>query len=279
MSTFILRFLALLLFFCLGACSPLDRKINAKDMTTWNESVKAVRADLKNDDLDQFNKAVDHFAQTSPESLMSSAFTSIFQRKTLELSNINPLPTLDGKTGRELIALALKQKKEGATAKMTELKLQILAIKSAKITLDKIKVEPGDIRTDSRNMFMVEVVLFMAISNSTDRAIKKIDMQGQVVTEGREIPWIDQPLSYTFPGGLEKGESQHLILKPNMFSEWAKPEIARRRDVQLKIAVTNIQWADGTFLIESGHDGPLKPLPQLEKTLAEMEINANAKKL
>ena len=276
------RVLVLFFIIFLVGCGPLDRKINAKDLASWGASIQSIRADLKGDNLDQFDKAVEHFANQTAGVLMANVFSSILGNKNTPTSTpLLSMESLDGKTGRELIALALQQRRDGARGKMNELKNQLIGAKAAGGTLAKIQIDPVDIRTNSSNMFMVKVVLELNVTNGTERAIKTIYMRGQVVTEGREVPWIDESLNYSFPGGLEKGEKQHLIIEPNMFMDngWANPEIAKRRDVKLLLQPANIEWADGTKLIEASRFGEIMTVAALEKKITKLEEQASASRL
>jgi hypothetical protein len=133
---------------------------------------------------------------------------------------------------------ASAQRYQAARAKVADV------FQGVKIDNAQYRVEKGAIDIDRPQ-------IMLHITNGSKRPLKTIYVNGILTSPGRAVPWISSDFNYEFPGGLEPGESQSLILEPNMFGDW-KPQdsFARRTDLHLDLTLINAAGADGTMLID-----------------------------
>ena len=111
-----------------------------------------------------------------------------------------------------------------------------------KIGNPKVKIYRGRYAWDNKTIVAFD------IENGTNEPISNIAFHAVLVSEGRQIPWLEDYFTYDFAGGLNPKEKQHLDLEPNMFSEWGKLE--NRKDYKLILEVMGVKGADGNVLWE-----------------------------
>ena len=151
----------------------------------------------------------------------------------------NAREIVDGKTAKEILAIADGQRKQAIEAALAIYKDQLGKAKSA---LKDLETETeANIRNQAEQKTVLASIEFtkprfsystsgylehptisFTIANKGRVPIKRIFVHGKVQTLGRAIPWVEDDFNYEFPGGLEGGEKKDLSLAPNMFSNWAK---------------------------------------------------------
>lgn len=111
-----------------------------------------------------------------------------------------------------------------------------------KIGNPKVKIYKGKYVWDNKTIIAFD------IENGTNEPISNVGFHAVLVSEGRQIPWLEDDFSYDFAGGLNPKEKQHLNLRPNIFSEWE--ELENRKDYKLILEVIRVKGAGGSILWE-----------------------------
>lgn len=142
-------------------------------------------------------------------------------------------------------------------------------------TFENIRIEGARFYIDGR--WISEPVIEFRITNDSNDALRRAYFHGTLTSEGRTIPWVDEPFNHEFSGGLEAGESRFLRLNPNMFSEWGQGDHINRKDLKLSVALVNIEDSNSQKLLTGQPDDPAAlqremALLQAEKTKLEAEF-------
>ncbi len=102
-----------------------------------------------------------------------------------------------------------------------------------------------------KSSFMAQKIMSFTVKNGSKSVIKTLYFRAKLQTPGRALPWIETDQSYTFPGGLEPGETRHLDLAPNMFGEWGKTEDQWIKTGVFSVSVRAIDDAAGNKITSS----------------------------
>lgn len=176
---------------------------------------------------------------------------------------------LRGKTPEQIVELGY----ETRIAKLDEeLSAGLRAIQAAQSERERYSSIFDAIRIEGprfyvNRQYIAEPVIEFRIVNESDMVLRRGYFQGTLTSEGRTIPWVDEPFNHEFSGGLEPGESRLLKLSPNMFSEWGQGGHMNRRDLQMRIVLVNVEGSDGDLLLTGQPDDP----SALQRELAGMQ--------
>jgi hypothetical protein len=96
----------------------------------------------------------------------------------------------------------------------------------------------------TENQFSTDPIISLTATNSGGHTITRMYAHGQVISPGREVPWVSEDFNFQFDGGLAPGESQDLRLAPNRFGAWGKAP-NDRDDLQMTISVVGIDILEG----------------------------------
>lgn len=90
----------------------------------------------------------------------------------------------------------------------------------------------------------LETTIVLTVLNGTGHAISRAHFRGKAMSEGRQVPWLDEEFNYSIPGGLEPGEQRTWRLSPNMFQDaWTRVRVPS--DARFDVEVTELDGADG----------------------------------
>lgn len=118
--------------------------------------------------------------------------------------------------------------------------------------LAKLEVTSAKYRKVKREYGEERPVLEISVKNGTAKALSRVSFLGRLVSTGRAVPWLEEPIDYSIPGGLEPGESATWSLGPNPFSEWGSVEAPP--DVELKLEVARLYDSAETVIAELPRD-------------------------
>src|SRR6266508_4249965 len=113
--------------------------------------------------------------------------------------------------------------------------------------------------------------------SQTMQALSRIYYHGTVTSLGRSIPWLDEDFNNEVAGGLEPGETKHLQLSPNMFSNWETRETQGRDDLVLMVRVVNAEGAEKKKLAAQFEKDAAQRLETLRGMKAELKKTLAAK--
>lgn len=137
----------------------------------------------------------------------------------------------------------------------------------------------------STGSFGQEPTISFDMNNGGKISISRVFIRAVLQTPGRAVPWVDDSFNYEFRGGLEPGESRHLDLAPNMFSEWGE---VPKDVVDGSILTLNLSAIEDAFRNRIGEveeDDELtrreealsKAIQALQAQIAELEAGVDSK--
>lgn len=193
------------------------------DASKSDDSMKAIAAAMPADEKEGFAKAYAGF-------LLSRAIGKMDKPDTIA----NAQKELDGKTAKEMLAyFELHRAKrtdidKAETAKKEALKAADLALLT-KVSVTLVKRTPGP---DSSFSFHE---LTLRVKNGTEHHLASVMGNFLVLEEGRQVPWVQELVSFNIPGGLKPGEEREIetgVRMPELAKE-AKPtsEMVRVKDL------------------------------------------------
>lgn len=203
----------------------IDAKINASSLDIYKKSVENIKKKLTAEEAKMLDEALTilFFPEIKDGNLFSTlsnmSDTSGLEKKFLR--------SVNGKSARQVIALANQRTKErkkkelqNINAEIVELEKKKKAYEDSRMMLESIKVTDAKYYMRDSGFMKVPIIDFK-VTNETSIPLSRIFFYGTVATPGRTIPWISEDFNHTVRGGLEPGEHRHLQLNPNMFSGWA----------------------------------------------------------
>lgn len=264
--------IALVVAILLAACTaPMDAKIDASSMDAFQRSMQALQSRLTAEESKQFGEAVLTIT-------MEAGFARMFAGAGKpDAMQTDMLSTINGKSPRELIALAEHKKHERAEAELKSIRDEIAALEKAKqdaqkgaALLSKIVIDTPRFYWDKIGYMSVPVIDF-TVKNGMALALSRIYYHGMVSTPGRSVPWIDSDFNNEMHGGLEPGEEKHLELNPNPYLGWGVHETEGRDDLVFTVTVVNAETADKTKLSADFSKKDAERLEQLRKMKSDLE--------
>ncbi len=122
----------------------------------------------------------------------------------------------------------------------------------ARDSLSQFAVESARLVQES-GYFTLESTIILTVRNGTAHHISRAYFRGRAVSEGRQVPWIDEEFNYSIPGGLAPGERKTWRLTPNSFQgDWGNVRVPG--SARFEVSVTRINdpngdplWGGATF--------------------------------
>jgi hypothetical protein len=93
-------------------------------------------------------------------------------------------------------------------------------------------------------------IISFNISNKGRVTIKQVYMRALLKAPGRLVPFADNYLDYSIPGGLAPGESKHVALDANTVGDWNSVTEQIARKASLFLTVTAVEDAGGNKLVK-----------------------------
>lgn len=262
----------------LASCSENSPTIDASSVDAFQKSLQSVRQSLPEEQRGTFDNALMQLAvpENHDADTLFGALTSLAAIPTTPEGLMARLgPEINGKTGAEVLSLAAERSRERYKRQLSAVEAEIASLMDELAAAESSLSEAESIRakikvseakyywTSSR--FSEEPTLDFKISNLTDIPIRRVFFHGLLETPGRSVPWVDASFNYSFAGGIEPGETQHLKLAPNIFSDgWGNRDLKDRRDLVFAVTVQNFEDADGNRLVDVDQAGIEKLRKRLE---------------
>ena len=144
---------------------------------------------------------------------------------------------------REARESAQSRQRQRDDARLADLQQRKEAAQDASETLSKLEIENATFSI-RETRFRDEAIIALTFTNTLDKAIAKVYMNGIYQTPGRSVPWLEDTFNYQIPGGVEPGETVQWRLSPNTMSAWSRQE--EIDGARLRIEVEKVVFADGT---------------------------------
>jgi len=274
--------LSVLAALLVGCAKPLDRKIDASSEKSYKESLASIEAKLTPDEKAKFEKSLQVVGFSSVMPKEGGLLALMAAVKDPGAMETKMLGAVNGKTPRQIIAQADDIVRKRETAELASVNDELADLRNRKAGADAARALLSKIAVVEPRYYWAtgdfpEPILDFEVTNGTSVPLSRILFHGVVSTPGRAIPWIEGDFNYKVPGGIEKGETQHLQLGPNRFSRWGAQEIQGRKDLVFTVTVVNAEGPDGKALApDFGKDDEAR-LAELLKKKAELERSLAAR--
>lgn len=242
----------------LTGCYEQDTTLDTSDSDRFEASVTSMRAELSPPRADALGEALLTLAFPQAHALPAAtaapkapdAVTAFARDPVVLVSRLGP--QADGLTAAEIIDAARTYKLTSIDSELTRLRHQTQkwsGYASAAATLLRMI----DIRSPRyywhTNDGVKRAVIDFTIANDSPIAVKRVVVLGNLQSPEREVPWVRSTFTYTFPGGLEPGETQRLKLLADTFGDWSQDALRTVTDAALTLSVINVRDAYDTPLI------------------------------
>lgn len=232
-------------------CSGCGKKINASSEEKMKSSIETLQKSMSQEEAKEF-----------------TACCAVVVLANLHKGE-DAYKVLDGKSPEEVkwMAQTIKEKRQ-AEEKMRKAERKqkdIAELRERIAELDKVIKQNDENRTQLRkiiitgatfkkvkNRFSEDPSISFSINNSSEKTISRIICKAVLTSTGRSVPWLEDGFGYSFRGGLNAGEKQHLDLRPNPFGDWG--ELDNRDDYTLSLTLIGIEneKKDPLWIIEDG---------------------------
>lgn len=245
-----------------------EKRIDGSNEETVKESIQEIMEDLSEDDGKEFAASCLIIA-------MDGGLEGTSYKK------------LDGKTSKEVNAMAAsikerrkmeekQRERERITQEIQQLTEKISTLREQEendirnAEQRRKVVISGAIFSKEKDMFRESPVIAFTIQNKSTETLSSIVLEAVLTSTGRKVPWVKDVFRYSFPGGLNPGEEQHLKLSPNMFSDWGS--MKNRSDYNLNLTLKEAADENGETLWRS-YENASKEREECEARLSELQAS------
>lgn len=235
----------LVIFLLIGCGSGMNRKIDASSQEKLKQSLELIKKELKADEYEKFQLAY-RTVMFSNLGIGNNVFEALSKlSESLKQDDPKLFGNIDGKTPKQIIDMAIGQ----TDKQIKELERKKAVAEASKANLVKITISNPKYSM-RQNYFISQPIIDFTVTNNSGKPLSRIYYHGTLTTPGRSVPWIDEDFNNEISGGLENGESKHLVLQPNMFSPWTNKEAGSRKDTVFTITIVNAEDASKKNLAE-----------------------------
>lgn len=134
------------------------------------------------------------------------------------------------------------RERERKLQQVSELVFQLQAASASREVLKKFEIGASRLTTVDIG-FVERRQIHLEVTNRTDKTVSRAFFNAEVLTPGRDLPWVSTDFNYEIPGGLQAGESAVWVLSPNMFGDFARVP-TDREDCVLVVACQKLEGAN-----------------------------------
>jgi hypothetical protein len=267
----------LILPLILAACSSgLDRKIDGSNEQSYTSSLTAMRKSAKPDEIARLDDALLVLAITD----VSIGYEGGILGALKKLSTSSPdqlfdrlMPIVNGKTGREIIAMAQKRKKDEATKQLASVQTEMDALKklredrnATKGAVEPIQVSEATLRFNSVGPEKMSVMDFK-VRNGTPTGLSYLYLRGTVTESSSQKVLFSDDIKYKLSDEpLMPGVTKSVRLPYGGRGKWNAANIWGREDIAFAIEVVNADDLQAKKLSAAYTSKDAERLGTLEKT-------------
>lgn len=225
------------LFSSLISCTRPPR-IDGSNAQACSSSLAAVTKDAASSkDSSAYTAALAGLMGSFMTEMMGSTFANAFSftpdpnrrtvRPTLGDSTTISMALCEGLDGYSASDIARKadslSSKVGDALARRLRAVHLADLQAAKAAYDRVRDSLALFRVESarllqENDFMgLEATIVLSVRNGTPYTVSRAYFSARAITDGREVPWIEDEFNYQIPGGLAPGETATWRLQPNRF--------------------------------------------------------------
>ncbi len=237
------------IIFVLSGCG--EPAIDGSSEEAAEESVENLREDLSNEEKEDFNEALSAIIFEDIGDL-EGLFDAAMQPEEF-VSEVKD--KIDGLTAAEIIEkgneIAEKQaerEKKDLADQIESYEQRIVEAENAREQIaEDITVTTSEFKIRDPEIGSTRGLIEIGVRNETDKWISAIRFESEVISNEREVPWIEDRHRYEISGGLGPGESDTWTLRPSGV-EWSNPDAPE--SANLEITMSNAEDESGNRLYD-----------------------------
>jgi len=281
------RFLCVCIALLLTACSSgLDQKIDASTDSAFRSSLARIQQSVSPEQARELEDALRMLAVSDVSIGYEGGILGAL--KKLEGQSPDQLreavqAAVNGKTGKAIIAAAAQRRKEQASKQLASVEEELAALNKAgadyeanKEILTKIEIQVprlGYAPTERGKMAMLE----FKVINNTELRLTALFLRASAVDPGSTKVLFADDINYKLPAGLAPGEAKDIRLPYSQPDKWNAPELAKRSETELEVAVVNAESAPGKKLVPNFTYKDAQRVAELEQEKPVLQQMVNAK--
>ena len=286
METPLKRVILLSVVLLLCACTRgLDVPLDAKNEESFRLSLAKVRQSTSEDEAKQLDDALRVLAITNVsigfEGGILGAIDKIAKNSPEVLSQ-DLLALVNGKTGREVLTMADKRRKEEAAKELAAESVEITKLvkargekEGAREILAKIAIDEPRIAVSGSGTSRMGIVDFQ-VRNTTEEALASLALRATVLGEDGKELFTDE-FNYKPAAPIMPNETRAVRLPSSAPGKWNSPQLEKQAQLKLALSVENAATPSGNKLAASFGQKDADRLALLEKQKPRLEAFVNAK--
>lgn len=286
METPLKRVILLSVVLMLAACTRgLDVPLDAKNEESFRLSLAKARQSASAEDAKQLDDALRVLAISNVsigfEGGILGAIDKIAKNSPEVLSQ-ELLPQVNGKTGREVLAMADKRRKEEARKQLAAANTEIAKLvkarkekEGAREFLAKVAIEQPRMAITGSGISRMGIVDFQ-VRNATEEALASLALRATVLgADGKEL--FTDEFSYKPSAPIMPSELRAVRLPSSAPGKWNSPQLEKQSELNLTLSVENASTPMGNKLATNFSQKDADRLALLEKQKPRLEAIVNAK--
>jgi hypothetical protein len=93
-------------------------------------------------------------------------------------------------------------------------------------------------------------IIYFTISNKGRVTIRQVSLRAVLKAPKRSVPFADNNIDYSIPGGLAPGESKHVALDADTVGDWSSVTKETLHKASFYLTVTAVEDAGGNKLVK-----------------------------
>jgi hypothetical protein len=286
METPLKRVILLSVVMMLAACTHgLDVPLDAKNEESFRLSLAKARQSTSAEEAKQLDDALRVLAISNVSIGFEGGILGAMDRiakNSPEVLSQDLLAQVDGKTGREVIAMAGKRRKDEAQKQLAAANAEITKLAKARSEKEGARDFLAKIAIDNPRMVMsgsgtsrMGIVDF-EVRNTTEEALASLALRATVAGEDGKELFTDE-FNYKPSAPIMPSEARPVRLPSSAPGKWNSPQLEKQTELKLALTVENAATPMGVKLATNFSRKDADRLALLEKQKPQLEAIVNGK--
>lgn len=286
METPVKRVILISVVLLLAACTRgLDVPLDAKNEEAFRLSLAKVRQSASEAEVKQLDDALRVLAISNVSIGFEGGILGAIDRiakNSPEVLSQDLLAQVNGKTGREVLALADRRRKDEAQKQMAANNAEITKLvkarsekEGARDFLAKIAIDDPRMAITGSGTSRMGIVDFQ-VRNTTEEALASLALRATVLGEDGKELFTDE-FNYKPASPIMPNETRAVRLPSSAPGKWNSPQLERQTQLKLALSVENAATPSGNKLAATFAQKDADRLALLEKQKPRLDAIVNAK--
>lgn len=281
------RVLCVCIVLLLSACSSgLDQKIDASNEAAFRNSLARIQQSANPEQVRELEDALRVLAVSDVSIGYEGGILGALKKlegQSLEQLREPVQALVNGKSGKSVIAAAYQRRKEQASKQLATVEEELGRLtktgaeyEAGKDVLTKIEImlpRLGYAPTGTGKMAMLE----FKVTNNTEAKLTALFLRASAVDPGSSSVLFADDINYKLPAGLAPGESKDIRLPYSQPGKWNAPELTKRSETELEVAVVNAETSPGRKLVPNFTHKDAQRVAELEQQKPLLQKMVQAK--